>query len=169
MNYIITQEEMNRLLSLTSGNFEAFEFVTELKDREPDDIPPPEGHIHCPHCNGSGLVKEDFLTEEHVDEVFSEYVSIFGRHGGCGVDSFTDWGTEVHLALSWTRRGCTDYESASLPKSYFTRNKAKRIELMTAAADAEKAAKEAADKKSKLARLLSIQAEAERLERELEQ
>ncbi|AGR47652.2 hypothetical protein PHIM7_10 [Sinorhizobium phage phiM7] len=92
-----------------------------------------EGDIECPHCEGGGRVPEDFLTDEHVAEVFRDYCDIFGYHLAYGVESWSEggWtGNVVHVVQDISARQCHNTRSFDLPKTYFTRDVARRRELM---------------------------------------
>lgn len=90
-----------------------------------------EHEIECPYCAGSGVVPEDFLTVEHVDQVFEEYCNIFGIHKAYGVESYNDWyGPDVEVKQNISFRGCYDYKIHNLPRTWFTRNPEKRKILM---------------------------------------
>lgn len=118
-----------------------------------------EDGIDCPHCEGSGRVPEDFLTDEHVAEVFADYCDIFGFHVCYGVEKWSEggWsGDVVNIVQDTSARNCYNSETHKLPKLWFTRDVAKRRELMTKARQEEKAEiarKKAQDNKDRIAEL----------------
>lgn len=123
--------------------------------------------IDCPHCGGSGKVDEDFLTEDHVGEVFADYCKVFGYHLAYGVESYDDCGATVGIKQDVSARSCYNCRYHTLPKSYFTRDQDKRLALMTVDREAEKKAQAREEIRKKAAKLADHEAAAAKLREEL--
>jgi hypothetical protein len=130
----LTNEDLNHIRTLIDPDASTFEY--ELAEKIDEFIHYHEHDIPCPHCDGGGRVPEDFLTEEHVAEVFADYCDIFGYHLAYGVESYHEGGwydsKTVHVVQDISARQCHNSRSHELPRTYFTRDVEKRRRLMTA-------------------------------------
>lgn len=160
----LTIDDMKRILlkmhrmDVSPADRDLMERIQEAIDNSCED------DIECPHCYGSGRVSEDFLTDEHVSAVFSDYCQIFGIHKAYGVEKWDDWGEYVHIKQDVSCRGCYDYETHKLPKTYFTRNVEKRRELMREGKAEKDGISRAQAKAHDRARIASLRDELAKLE-----
>lgn len=92
--------------------------------------------IICPHCNGTGMVPDDFLTDEFVVEVFRDFVDTFLLDIELYVDRYSvrndeDGNAEVFIEAKFSNDPYGYKEDYySLPMKFFTRNESERMRLL---------------------------------------
>jgi hypothetical protein len=120
--------------------------------------------VECPHCEGSGRVPDNFLSEDFVDEVFTDYCKIFSYHNARGVHDYSESGHTVRIRQDVSAKSCFDTRDFYLPWEYFTRNVDKRRALMTADNEKGIAEKKEKDRKQAEAKVAILKLELARAE-----
>lgn len=123
--------------------------------------------IECPHCSGSGRVAEDFLTDDHVHEVFADFCKVFDFHLAYGVESYDDSGEKVRVVQDTSARSCHNSHEHYLPRSYFTRDRERRLSLMRSDYEKQQRAEAAKERREKRGELAEIERRAAALRQEL--
>lgn len=126
-------------------------------------------HIDCPHCEGTGKVVNDFLTDGHVSDVFSDYCEVFGIHKAYGVHRWDDMGGQILVVHDISARSCFNTDSYYLKREYFTRDRDRRLTLMRADKAAQAAREEKAKRDGKIAELAQLERRAMQLRTELDE
>jgi len=124
--------------------------------------------IECPHCNGTGRVPEDFLTDDHVDKVFSDYCDIFNIAICHGVYDWRDCGRNVQIVQDLSSYGCFNTETHYLPRRFFSRNRDTRLARITEVYNESIRTKQAEEMAAKLAELIRLETRSAILRGELE-
>jgi len=123
--------------------------------------------MDCPHCYGKGTVDDDYLTDELVEEVFSEYFKEFGWHTAYGVEKWEDYGDKVWIRQDTSARSCYNYEDHMLPREIFIRDNEKRAQLIKNIHTEHKKKLKADKRKQDLAKLERAKKQVEELTKNL--
>lgn len=171
MNYEISEEDLSRLLHLadSEGSDETLAFLRTITGSSYTPGDTPSGKMCCPTCEGTGMVDENFLTEELVGDVTKEWCIINHKDFGYGVVSFSDYSDAVHVTCDTTCRSCYSTETYHIPRMFFVRDTARRkvmFDLEKARIQEEKARKQREEDQRRLA---TIQRELDALKRKLDQ